>query len=372
MAKEKKKEEDKVVKQEVAKVPEKTLAKKFASLSSYKEKNNLNNTKFKPQEWFELSPAFQEATGVKGLPFGVSLIRGHSDSGKSTALLEAAIDAQKKGVLPIFIISEMKWSWEHAKLMGLEFEEVIDEKTGEVSSYEGFFIYVDRSTLKTIEDVAEFINATLDDQEAGKLKFDLVFFWDSVGSLPCRMAVEKKKNNNEWNAGAMSVQFGGSINQRIASSRKQDYPFSNSLVCVNKVWTQKPESIMGQPRMENKGGKTMWYDAVFIVTFGNISSSGINKIKATKNGKEITFASRVKVQIEKNHVNGVSTSSKVIVTPTGYIADDKKAIEKYQKENMPYFLSVLGGSEDEQIETIIEEAEESLKSYDSEPGEPLD
>lgn len=350
-----------------------TIKKKFASLSDYKKKNNLNNTKFKPQEWLELSPAFQEATGVKGLPSsGVTLVRGHSDSGKSTAIIEAAISAQKKGILPIFIISEMKWSWEHAKLMGLEFEEILDEKTKEVVSYDGFFIYVDRSKLKTIEDVAEFINSTLDDQEAGKLNYDLVFFWDSVGSLPCRMAVEKKKNNNEWNAGAMSVQFGGSINQRIAASKKEDSPFTNALICVNKVWTQKPENIMAQPRMENKGGKTMWYDAVFIVTFGNVTSSGINKIKVTKNGREITFASRVKVQIEKNHVNGVSTTSKVIVTPTGYIADDKKAIEKYQKEHMPYFISLLGGTEDDEMQTVIEEEEERLNTYDSEPGEPLE
>jgi len=351
--------------------PLKTANKKFASLAEYKNKNNLNNTKFKPQDWLELSTAFQEATGVKGFPHGhITLLRGHSDSGKSTSLLEGAISAQKKGILPIFIISEMKWSWDHAKLLGLEFEETRD-KDGVVTGYDGFFIYVDRSQLKTIEDVAEFINSTLDDQESGKLKFDLAFFWDSIGSLPCRMSVEKKKNNNEWNAGAMSVQFGGSINQRIVSSRKEDFPFTNSLICVNKVWTQKPESIMAQPRMENKGGKTMWYDATFIITFGNISSSGINKIKATKNGKEITFASRVKVQLEKNHANGISTTSKIIVTPTGYINDDKKAIEKYQKENMSYFVSLLGGGEEE-IKTIIEEEEEPLNMVNSEPNEIIE
>ncbi len=256
--------------------------------------------------------------------------------------------------------------------MGLEFEEIKDEKTGETSFYDGFFIYVDRSKLKTIEDVAEFINTTLDDQESGKLKFDLAFFWDSIGSLPCRMSVEKKKNNNEWNAGSMSVQFGGSINQRIASSRKEDYPFTNSLICVNKVWTQKPENIMAQPRMENKGGKTMWYDATFIITFGNITSSGINKIKVTKNGKEITFGSRVKVQLEKNHINGINTTSKVIVTPTGYIVDDKKAIEKYQKDNMAYFISMLGGTEDEEMETIIEDEEEPMNISNSEPNESIE
>jgi len=43
-----------------------------------------------------------------------------------------AINAQKMGILPVFIITEMKWSWEHAKQMGFQVEDVIDEETGEV------------------------------------------------------------------------------------------------------------------------------------------------------------------------------------------------------------------------------------------------
>ncbi len=32
------------------------------------------------------------------------------------------------GILPVFIITEMKWSWEHAKQMGFKVEDVIDEE----------------------------------------------------------------------------------------------------------------------------------------------------------------------------------------------------------------------------------------------------
>ena len=37
--------------------------------------------------------------------------------------------------MPVFIITEMKWSWEHAKMMGLEVNEVVDKETGEVIDY---------------------------------------------------------------------------------------------------------------------------------------------------------------------------------------------------------------------------------------------
>jgi len=270
------------------------------------------------------------------------------------------------GILPVFIITEMKWSWEHAKLMGLEIEEKYDETTGELTSIDGEFIYADRPQLKSIEGVAHFINKLLDDQEKGKLPHDLLFLWDSVGSIPCEMSIEKGKNNNEWNAGAMSVQFGNHVNQRIVASRKADYPFTNSLICVNKAWVRKPSNPMGQPKMEYKGGTTMKYDSSMLIICGNEATAGINKIKATKNGKDITFANRVSIKIDKNHVNGISTGGKIIITPTGFILDDKKEIDKYKVDNMDYFQKVLGDGEGA-IVTTIEESEDGVVQYDAEP-----
>lgn len=345
--------------EEGTKVPEKksTLTKKVFSLSDYKKDKGFGNVKFKPQEWLELPPAFVDATGIPGLSTGcINILRGNSDTGKSSVMVLAAVSAQKKNILPVFIITEMKWSWAHAKMLGLQFEEVKNER-GEIENYDGFFIYEDRGKLKSIEDVAAFINSLIDEQEKGKLPYDLCFFWDSIGSIPCQMSIEKGKNNNEWNAGAMSVQFGSHVNQRVIYSRKEDYPYTNTMVCVNKVWVRKPDNPMGQPTMKNKGGDTMYYDASLVITFGNIATSGINKIKATKNGKEVLFGSRVRVQIEKNHINGVSTTNKIIFTPTSIIVDDKKDIDNYKKEHLPYFMTLLGEI-DGDFETIIEESNE--------------
>ena len=91
-------------------------------LNKFKSSKGLDkNVKFKDQEWIPLSPAFREVTGVPGIPMGhIVLLRGHSDTGKTTALLEAAVSAQQNGLLPVFIITEMKWNWEHAAQMGLD------------------------------------------------------------------------------------------------------------------------------------------------------------------------------------------------------------------------------------------------------------
>jgi hypothetical protein len=311
-------------------------------------------------------PAFQEVTSIPGIPTGhIVLLRGHSDTGKTTALIEAAVNAQKAGILPVFIITEMKWNWEHATQMGLQLEEVWDEETGELVNYTGFFLYADRETIHTIEDVAAFILDLLDEQKKGNLPYDLMFLWDSIGSVPCELSVRSNKNNNEWNAGAMSTQFGNGVNQKITLSRKESSKHTNTLVCINKVWTAKPEMPMGQPKLMNKGGFAMWFDATFVVTFGNIANAGTNKIKAIKDGKQVEFAKRTNVQIDKNHINGITTKGKIIMTPHGFINDTDKALKDYKDSHAKEWSRILGGGDF----SIVEEVDtfEAPEIYTQEP-----
>ena len=343
------------------------LKSKF-NLASFKAKKGLaSNVKFKDQKWIPLSKAFQEVTSVPGIPLGhIVLLRGHSDTGKTTALLEAAVNGQKMGVLPVFIITEMKWSWEHAKMMGFEVNEIFDKETGELVDYEGNFIYADRETLHTIEDVAAFILDLLDEQRKGNLPYDLLFLWDSIGSIPCEMSVKSNKNNNEWNAGAMSTQFGNNVNQRITLSRKESSKYTNTLVCINKVWAAKPVVPMGQPKLMNKGGFAMWFDATFVVTFGNIADSGTSKLKAIKDGKQVEFAKRTNLQIDKNHINGVQSRGRIIMTPHGFIEDTDKSLKKYKDEHANEWKDILGGLD---FDLIEEESDTSnhVESFITEP-----
>lgn len=337
------------------------------NMESFKTKKGLTSSvKFKDQEWIPLSPAFTDVLSIPGIPLGhIVLLRGHSDTGKTTALLETAVASQKRKILPVFIITEMKWSWEHAKMMGLEVEEVVDEDTGEIIDYKGNFLYVDRETIHSIEDVAGFILDMIDEQKKGNLPYDLMFLWDSIGSVPCEMSIKSNKNNNEWNAGAMSTQFGNSVNQRITLSRKESSRYTNSLVCTNKVWAAKATSPMGQPKMMNKGGFAMWFDATFVVTFGNIVDSGTSKIKAIKDGKQVEFAKRTNVQIDKNHINGVQTRGKIVTTPHGFINDSDKDLKDYKTSHTKEWAEILGGGDFTIIEE--EEAEINAETFIKEP-----
>jgi hypothetical protein len=325
-----------------------------------KSKFNLNN--FREQKWIPFSEALQEALSIPGVPLGhITLLRGHTDTGKSTTIAETATKAQKMGILPVFIITEMKFNWEFFINMGFELEKVLDKETNEIIDYKGFFLFVDRSTITTIENMASFILDILDEQKKGNLPYDLLFLIDSIGSIPCNLSVEANKNNAMWNAGAYSQQFGNFVNQKFPLSRKEDYPYTNTLICVNKVWVAPATSPMAQPKMKNKGGDTMWYDSSLVITFGNISNSGTSKLSAVKDGKEVEFAKRVKISCDKNHITGITTKGKVIMTPDGFILDNPASITKYKKAHKENWNNLLGGTDFELVENK-EEWEEDFNN----------
>lgn len=324
-------------------------------LESFKKSKNLsNNAKFKPQEWLPLSQAFNDAIGLPGLPLGqISVIRGHSDTGKTTAMCEAAIASQKMGILPVFIITEMKWSWDHLMKMGFEVNVEPDPETGEVM-YSGEFIYVDRSSINTIEDVAAFIMDILDEQKKGKLPYNLTFLWDSAGSIPSLQSVQSGKSNAMWNAASMSINFGNFINQMFPLSRKPGSKYTNTFIVVNKIRVDYPVgNPMAKPKLRNKGGDCMYWDAAVVITFGNITNSGTSKIDATKNGKTVTFAKRTKISVDKNHITDATSESKIVMTTYGFIEDSPKAINKYKNDHRAEWLNVLGDGDFD----IIQEAD---------------
>jgi hypothetical protein len=320
-------------------------------LAKYKQSKNLITDSNKPESWLKVSDAFSEATGLKGIPEGLlTVIRGHSDTGKSALGLEAIVSAQKAGKLPVLIITEMKFSWEHARMMGFEFEEIADPETGEIISYEGNFIYTDLDQTATIEKVAEFMADLLDEQDKGKLPYDLVFLWDCAGTIPCQQSIDSKSQNNEWAAAAMSRNFGNYIDQRIMSSRKINKPYTNTFIVVNKIWVDKPATYGAMPTVKSKGGYALFSDAALVILFGNVTNSGTSKIKAQKDGREVEFAKRTRVSVEKEHIKGLTSAAKILITPHGFILDDKKQIDLYKKQHANEWATILGMEDFELIE----------------------
>lgn len=306
--------------------------KDFASI---KEKFS-SKTKYKELDFYHCGDSFLKACGLPGpVMGGINMFLGHSNSSKTTAMILSAVDAQKKGDLPIFIITEKKWSWEHAVELGLK------ATKNEDGEWIGDFIFND--SFDYIEQATEFVNDVLDAHEKGDIPHNILFLWDSIGSIPCKLTYDGK-GGKQHNASVLSDKIGMGIHSRISKTKKESSPYYATMVVINQPWVELPDNPFGQPTIKAKGGEALWLASSLVFLFGNEKRAGINHITAQKSGRKVTYATRTKISVLKNHVNGISfKDGKIIAVPQGYIDDTKEALAKYTKAYSQYWENILPG-----------------------------
>jgi len=355
------------------------IKKKAFSMADMRKDLGLNDlsVKDKPLSYIPFSKAYHEAVGQPGIAKGyVTLFRGFSDTGKSTSVYEATVGCQKLGILPVIIDTENSWSWEHAKEIGVEFEEIVDKDTGEITDYVGNFLYInndaliamyglfdydeakDKKTRRGVavnEDVARFVEELLDKQANGEYPVEFCFMWDSIGSIDCFKSWKSKSKNNMWNAGSLESSFKSILNHRIPSSRKEGKEYTNTFLGVQKIWI---DSMQGAGVIKHKGGEAFFYGARQIVHMGGIQSHGTSTLDATSKGNKYAFGTKAKIKIVKNQIGGVTWEGQIASTPHGFINPDKK--NDYVDEHRDYLLSKLNVGSDDEI--TIEESEPSADS----------
>ena len=334
------------------------------NLDGFKADNGFDNiSKDKELEWIPFHEAYQNVLGLPGAAKGyVQLYRGFSNTGKSTAALEAMVACQKLGILPVYIDTENSFNWEHAKDIGVKYTEDVDEETGEIINHSGFFIYADNDSLlkkyghfdydeakekkearteACVEDVARFIDELLEKQSNGKLPYELCFIWDSIGTLDCFKSIKSKSKNNMWTAGAMSVAFKSILNYKIPASRKEGKDFTNTFIAVQKIWIDN----MNGGGIKHSGGESVFYSARLIIHLGGQVAHGTSALKAISDGKTYNFGISTRIKCEKNHINGIELEGKIASTPHGYIDPDK--IADYTKQKKKYLMDKLKSNTDD-------------------------
>jgi hypothetical protein len=356
----------------MAKKPAKTIEKKSFDLDAFLESENLNTEpKDKELSWVPLSKAWFDALKLPGFPRGfVSLVRGYSNTGKSTAFYEAIAGAQKIGDFAVVIETEGNWNAEHAKMVGVKFKEVVDKETGEIIEKPDNFMLVRSKDLynmyknynhqeskmmtkptrgePVIEDVSLFISEMIQKQEDGIIPMNLVFLWDSIGTLNCYKSACSNTSNNMWNAGAMGA-FQAIVNFKIPSSRSIDSEFTNTMICVQKIWLDSMNGTV----VKHKGGEFMFFNSRIIVHLGGILTHGTKKLTAKALNQDFQFGTEAKIRCEKNHVTGIERNGTIASTPHGYVNPDE--LDEYKKQNRQFIHDALNVDYDTVIDYVIEE-----------------
>lgn len=346
----------------------------------------------KELEWIVMPKAYQDAVRLPGIPMGrATMLRGWSDTGKSTLKNLAIAGAMKQGILPVIFETEGNFDFQYAKDCGMDIEpvygEVVDEITGElvegIVDWEGNYLLftptkicefcgkMDYSTGKegtkerkvaVIEDIGYIINTLLDQQDNGELPMPLLFIWDSVGSIISWKSYQSKVGNNMFDANAINNVF-KPIFPRISASKEVGSPYTNTMIVVNKIWKDTANSVGGAVAIANAGGESFQYGIRLQIHVGGVAKAGVKKLKATYKGEEYQYGTVTKIAVCKNQLptpynityngtmccvhNGIITEDEINAYKKNEIPDlIKKKLESMSGENVNVDLNDIKFSED--------------------------
>jgi hypothetical protein len=343
---------------------------KLDLLNKFKEDNGLKEVQKKEQQWLIINKAFEDATDVVGIPLNtVSCVKGHTNTGKSTFVFEVIKACQRQGILPVIFDLENSFKWDHARDIGVEVSEVVDEETGEillgpsekmlyydtVVLYDLYGLY-DHSANKyltkpnrdiyVIEDVALCIRELIRKQKNDELPFDMMFIIDSIGVGDCYKAAISNGSNNMWFAGALSSAFNVIGNDLIPSTQNINSKYNNSMFYVNKVWTAM--TAMNLPSAKEKGGTSFTYFTRFSIFLGGQGTNAIKRQTLTYNGIDYTYGNKVKIKIDKNHITNIEHEGEICSTKNGLCS--MKELDNYKNEYKKFLKQELQKKTDKKIE----------------------
>lgn len=363
----------------MAKQPLKKREVKSFNIKSFKEsimggKENAK-TADKELEWYTLPNAFQEALKLPGIPKGrTSMVRGWSDTGKSTIKNLVIASAMRQGDIPVIFETEGNFDFQYAKDCGMDIEPVYDdveyvnEETGEVYTkreivdWEGnYFLFtckkmcefcgdMDYSSgtkkskkrkVAVIEDIGYIINTFLDKQDEGELPCNLLFIWDSVGSIQSWKSYSSKTGNNMFDAGAINTTF-KPIFARIATSKEVGSEYTNTMFVVNKIWKDNSNSVGGAVAIANSGGEAFQFGVRLGIHVGGVAKAGTKKLKATLKGEEYQYGNITKISVFKNQLPtpfNITYSGTMCCVHNGIVSEDE--LDKYKKTYVPEIVKKL-------------------------------
>jgi hypothetical protein len=342
----------------------------------------VSKTADKELEWLIMPDAFQEAVKLPGIPMGrTTMVRGWSDTGKSTLKNLAIAAAMRQGVLPVIFETEGNFDFQYARDCGMDIEpiygEIEDEETGEIREgivdWEGNYVLftptkmcdfcgkMDYSAGKevskqrrvaVIEDIGYIINTFLDKQDAGELPMPLLFIWDSVGSIQSWKSYTSKVGNNMFDAGAINTVF-KPIFARISTSKEVGSPYTNTMFVVNKIWQDNANSVGGAVAIKNSGGEAFQYGVRLQIHVGGVAKAGTKKLKATLKGEEYQYGTVTKISVYKNQLPtpyNITYSGTMCCVHNGIVSEDE--LNDYKKTQIPVIIermSALLGEEGQEL-----------------------
>lgn len=313
------------------------MSKKKFDLNKYKSSIKQASTPLKKPKYISLDPCLHSVLGMPGIPQGhITQVYGKSDTGKTSLMFHAAVEAQKQGVLPVIIVTEGKVDWERARSMGFDYHGDLSaeerEERGLPLDSDGSAIVEEE--LEYLEDVFSFIDKICADVEMGNLPENVAIFWDSVGNTLSEDEVKvnkdgtTEKKSTMMKAAKVITEHMRVISKKINNTRKISHPKFVTLFIVNQAYTKPPAFPGGMSTIVPYGGEAIWFRSSLV-----IKTQRRSKLKATKDSVKMGFGILSKLTVDKNHLTNTAHEGEFVITADEIMPNDKTAVDDYKTRN---------------------------------------
>ena len=154
-----------------------------------------------------------------------------------------------------------------------------------------------------------------------------------------------------FDANSLSTAFTNILNSRIPSSRRISEPYTNTFVCVNKIWNDSMNAMGGAASIELKGGKSFYYSARLILHLGGVSKPATKKLNAVAKGQTYNFGNVSKMRVTKNQLPtpyNISYEGDFACVHNGLCSVND--IEEYKKTHMKRLMEMVSKVGEQRIE----------------------
>lgn len=238
-----------------------------------------NLSKLTDKDYIIMPPWWQEVTGVPGLPFGkMVMLAGDSDSGKTSAAIEAMKAAQSQDVGVIYVETEAKTTEADLRNWGVDTSSIL----------------LVQSSIA--EEAFELLFASWEGFKKQYPGSPLLVVFDSIGNVVSQRDSEIDLTEQDSKPGGKGKVNRLAINKMVAK-RDED---NAAILIVNYTYDN-----IGSPGKTNAGGK-----AVNFFSSLTMQTSRKGWYERTVDGKKVRAGADVVWKLFKNHLNKSAMSQK--------------------------------------------------------------
>lgn len=270
-------------------------------------------------DYVSMPDAFQQATELKGLPFGViTTTYGKPDTGKTTLLMEGIKGCIEDMTIPILILTEHKFAYDRLQAMGVDLMPIVIL----VDNIEEGYDVLCKMLRDLQQNKLKFKDAEGNEQVIDMTKNKCYFFWDSIGNV--MSAKEMEAETEDWDKGMMKTAKALRVLTRKVSMLLNKVREKAGVLFLNQSYmSTTPQGIQIETPT---GGDALPYSSALV-----LRTRRRRRLDMTIDKKDVDIGLETIIETVKNHITNRKLTASVYTVASGMIPATEDSLKKYKE-----------------------------------------